>query len=65
MAVELASIESAFTAAGAARFLDVSGRFTFEDRAAIAKGVSELAQKTNAKVLVLALPGKTDVNSFA
>jgi len=65
MPVEIASIEQAFTAAGTARFLDLSGRFTFEDRAAIVKGVTDLAQKTNAKVFVLALPGKTDVNSFA
>jgi hypothetical protein len=65
VALELAPIEQAFSAAGTARFLDLSGRFTLEDRNAIAAGVTELSQKTNSKVLVLALPGKTDVNSFA
>lgn len=65
VAVELGSIQQALAGAGTHRFLDLSGRFTFDERAQIAKGVSDLAQKTNAKVFVVAVPGKTDVNSFA
>lgn len=63
--VELKAVEQAFVAAGNARFLDLSGRFTFEERGQLSRGVSELAEKTHGKVYVLALPGKTDVASFA
>jgi hypothetical protein len=63
--VDLKAIEQAFTAAGSARFLDLSGRFTFEDRSKLAQAVNDVAVKTGAKVYVLALPGKTDVNNFA
>lgn len=63
--VEIKAIEQAFVAAGNARFLDLGGRFTFDDRTRITNGVNDLAAKTGAKVYVLALPGKTDPNSFA
>ncbi len=63
--VDIKAIEQAFESAGNARFLDLGGRFTFEDRARIANRVKELADKTGAKVYVLALPAKTDPNSFA
>lgn len=65
IALDLKNIEQAFVAAGNARFLDLSGRFTFEDRGKLNTAVNETAQKTGAKVYVLALPGKTDVNNFA
>lgn len=65
IALELKAVEQAFVAAGNARFLDLSGRFSFEDRSKLVAGVADLAQKTGAKVYVLALPGKTDVNTFA
>lgn len=65
IAVDLGSVKSAFQAAGQARFLDLSGRFSFADRAKINTAVTELSQKTGAKAWVLALPGKTDVNAYA
>lgn len=64
VAVELKAVEGAFASGPPARFLDLSGRFTFADRQKIADGVERLHQKTGAKVWVLALPGKTDVNGF-
>lgn len=63
--LDLKAIEQAFTAAGNARFLDLSGRFTFEDRQKLATAVNDVATKTSSKIYVLALPGKTDVNNFA
>jgi len=63
--VELKAVEQTLAAAGDARFLDLSGRFTFDERAQLTRGVNGLAEKTHAKVYVLALPGKTDVASFA
>jgi hypothetical protein len=63
--LEPAAIKQAFLAAGPARFLDLSGRFSFDDRAKLSTAVHELSKKTDAKVWVLALPGKTDVNSYA
>lgn len=65
IATDIKAVESAFQAAGNARFLDLSGRFTFDDRAKITTAVNELSQKTGSKVWVLALPGKTDVNNYA
>lgn len=65
IALDLGAVKSAFQAAGQARFLDLSGRFSFDDRAKINQAVADLSQKTGAKVWVLALPGKTDVNAYA
>jgi hypothetical protein len=65
IALDLAAVEKAFAAAGNARFLDLSGRFSFDDRQRIAGVVAETAQKTGSKVYVLAIPGKTDVNAYA
>ena len=65
VALDVGSVKVAFQAAGPARFLDLSGRFTFEDRAKINLAVTELQAKSGAKVWVLALPGKTDVNTYA
>lgn len=65
IALELGAVEKAFAAAGNARFLDLSGRFSFEDRQRVAAAVTDTAQKTGSKVYVLALPGKTDVNAYA
>ncbi len=64
ISVEPAAVKQAFAAAGPARFMDLSGRFTFEDRATITKAVEALSQKTGGKVWVLAVPGKTDVNTY-
>lgn len=65
IALELGAVEKALAAAGTARFLDLSGRFSFEDRQRVAAAVADTAQKTGSKVYVLALPGKTDVNAYA
>lgn len=65
ISVEPAAVKQAFAAAGPARFMDLSGRFTFDDRATLTKAVEDLSQKTGGKVWVLALPGKTDVNTYA
>lgn len=65
IALDLGSVKTAFQSAGQARFLDLSGRFSFDDRAKITQAVADLSQKTAAKVWVLALPGKTDVNTYA
>jgi len=65
IALDIGSVKTAFQAAGQARFLDLSGRFSFDDRAKINTAVNELSQKTGSKVWVLALPGKTDVNAYA
>ncbi len=65
IALELGAVEKALAAAGNARFLDLSGRFSFEDRQRVAAAVADTAQKTGSKVYVLALPGKTDVNAYA
>lgn len=65
IALDLKAVEQAFVAAGNARFLDLSGRFSFEDRQKLNTAVSTVADRTGAKVYVLALPGKTDVNAFA
>ncbi len=64
VAVDLASVKQAFSSGPPGHFLDLSGRFTFADRAKLVAGVHELQQKTGAKVWVLALPGKTDVNPY-
>lgn len=64
IALDLASVKSAFQGVQA-RFLDLSGRFSFDERARISSAVNELSQKTGSKVWVLALPGKTDVNTYA
>jgi hypothetical protein len=65
IAAELGAVKTALLSAGSARFIDISGRFSFEDRAKINQAVMELQQKTGAKVWLLALPGKTDVNAYA
>jgi hypothetical protein len=63
--LELAAVKGAFESSGNARFLDLSGRFTLEERAKIQKGAEDLAFKTGGKVWLLAIPGKTDVTTFA
>lgn len=63
--LELAAVKGAFENSGNARFLDLSGRFTLEERAKIQKGAEDLAFKTGGKVWLLAIPGKTDVTTFA
>lgn len=63
--VDLAAVKNAFSNAGSVRFLDLSGRFTLDDRAKITAAAESLSQKSGGKVWVLALPGKTDVNGFA
>jgi hypothetical protein len=63
--LELAAVKGAFENSGNARFLDLSGRFTLDERAKIQKGAEDLAFKTGGKVWLLAIPGKTDVTTFA
>lgn len=63
--LDIKAVEQAFVAAGNARFVDLSGRFSFEDRGKLNAAVTDVASRTGAKVYVLALPGKTDVNAFA
>lgn len=65
IAVDYAAVKQAFAGGGPARFLDLSGRLTFDERKQITAKVEALAQKTNGRAWVLALPGKTDVNQFA
>jgi hypothetical protein len=65
VALEPAAVKDAFAAGGNARFLDLSGRFTLDDRAKIQKAAEDLAFKTGGKVWLLAIPGKTDVANFA
>jgi hypothetical protein len=63
--VELAAVKGAFESSGNARFLDLSGRFTLDERARIQKSAEDLAFKTGGKAWILAIPGKTDVATFA
>ncbi len=66
IAVEYNAVKQAFTASTQpARFMDLSGRLTLDERKQITARVEALSQKTGARVWVLALPGKTDVNQFA
>ncbi|MBL8719706.1 MAG: TPM domain-containing protein [Myxococcales bacterium] len=65
IAVDYAAVKQAFASGGKARFLDLSGRLTFDERKQVVARVEALAQKTGGRTWVLALPGKTDVNQFA
>ncbi len=65
IAVDYAAVKQAFASGGKARFLDLSGRLTFDERKQIVARVEALEQKTGGRTWVLALPGKTDVNQFA
>lgn len=66
IAVEYNAVKQAFTASTQpARFMELSGRFTVDERKQIVARAELLAQKTGGRVWVLALPGKTDVNQFA
>src|SRR4051812_24338616 len=61
--LDVAAVKGAFENSGNARFLDLSGRFTLDERAKIQKGAEDLAFKTGGKVWLLAIPGKTDVTT--
>ncbi|MGZ3420458.1 MAG: hypothetical protein ACXVEE_21455 [Polyangiales bacterium] len=63
--LEVNAVRDAFANSGNARFLDLSGRFTLDERGRIQKAAEDLAFKTGGKVWLLAIPGKTDVTTFA
>jgi len=62
---DLASVKDALAKGSAAHFLDVSnGRLSPADVTAIEQKVSNLQSQTGAKVFVVSLPPKTDVESY-